>query len=330
MGNKVWAVAEHRDGRLKKVSLELIGTALRLAGPDGKAEAILAGSGVEGLAGGLSVPGVSRVYVVDGEGLAHYDAEAYAGVLASLIEKEQPWAVLFAATIQGKDLSARLAARLKTGAAADCTVLEAGEDGRLKAVRPVYAGKARATVAWRGEGPYLASLRPNVFAPPAEAVGGSPEIVKVAGPGKDALRTSLRELIKAAAGAVEVAEADIIVAGGRGMKGPEHFALLEVLARTLGAAVGASRAAVDSGWRPHSDQVGQTGKTVTPTLYIACGISGAIQHLAGMSSARCIVAINKDPDAPIFKVADYGVVGDLFEVIPILTQEIKRLREGAA
>ena len=242
-------------------------------------------------------------------------------MVAKAAELGTPSALFFSATAMGRDLAPRCAARLGVGAIADVVGLEL-VDGAFVARRPVYSGKAFATVTSAGSSPQVISLRPNVFA--AEEVGGEAEIVAL-----DGLSLSIRAMVKefaaAEGGEIDVAEADIIVSGGRGIKGPENFALIRELADSLGAAVGASRAVVDAGWIDHKHQVGQTGKVVSPSLYVACGISGAIQHLAGMSSSKVIVAINKDPDAPIFKVADYGVVGDLFDVIPPMVEAIKAL-----
>ncbi len=230
-------------------------------------------------------------------------------------------AIFFAGSAMGSDLAPRVAARLGVGGLAD--VVELSLDGdAFSAKRPVYSGKAFSTVTTAGKRPQVISLRPNVFA--AEETGGTAEVVALDGLSLS-IRAVVKELMSAAGGELDVAEADIIVSGGRGIKGPENFALIKELADALGGAVGASRAAVDAGWIEHSHQVGQTGKVVSPSLYIAAGISGAIQHLAGMSSSKVIVAINKDPDAPIFKVADYGVVGDLFDVIPPMVEAIKSL-----
>jgi electron transfer flavoprotein alpha subunit len=244
--------------------------------------------------------------------------------VAAAVVRVKPALVLFPASAMGRDLAPRVAARLGVGLAADATAL-AIEGGRLIATRPVYAGKAIQRVAFPRT-PAVASLRPKVFASAVPTSGRkaavSPLEVPLA-PG-DA-RARVREVVATAAGKLDLTEAEIIVSGGRGMKGPEHFDIIENLAAALGATVGASRAVVDAGWRPHGDQVGQTGKTVSPKLYVAVAISGAIQHLAGMSSSRCIVAINKEPEAPIFKVADYGVVGDAFEVVPALTEAVKQL-----
>ncbi|MGD8440328.1 MAG: electron transfer flavoprotein subunit alpha/FixB family protein, partial [Holophagae bacterium] len=227
----------------------------------------------------------------------------------------------FAGTAMGRDLAPRVAAALGVGALADVVALEKDGD-QLVARRPVYSGKAFATVDSAGTKPQVISLRPNVFS--QEEVGGTAEVVTLDGL-TPTIRAKVKELVDTGGGELDVAEADIIVSGGRGLKGPENFALIRELADALGGAVGASRAAVDAGWIPHKHQVGQTGKVVSPSLYVACGISGAIQHLAGMSSSKVIVAINKDPDAPIFKIADYGVVGDLFDVIPPMVEEVEKL-----
>ena len=223
-----------------------------------------------------------------------------------------------------KDLSGRLAARLGAGMAQDCIEFSI-EDSNLVAKRPIYAGKAYATVTFKGS-PQIATARPNVFELNEPDESRSAEVIDAEFSLDDSqLKTRVAEFIQEAGGKVDLTEAEKIVSGGRGMKGPENYKILEELADLIDATVGASRSAVDSGWRPHSDQVGQTGKVVSPNLYIACGISGAIQHLAGMSTSKYIVAINKDPDAPIFQKADYGVVGDLFDVVPALTEEIKKI-----
>jgi electron transfer flavoprotein alpha subunit len=227
----------------------------------------------------------------------------------------------------GKDLGPKLAARLKSSLASDCIALEMDEKGILTATRPMYAGKVWAKVVGREPRFQIATLRPNVFTPPQRDGSRAPVIERVAIKADFAvLAAKIREIVATASSKVELTVASIIVSGGRGLKAPENFKIIEELAEALGAAVGASRAAVDAGWKPHAYQVGLTGKTVSPLLYIACGISGAIQHQAGMSSSKYIVAINKDPNAPIFKIANYGIVGDVFEIVPLLTQEIKRLK----
>ncbi len=263
--------------------------------------------------------------VVESEKLAEYTTGAYTSVLNKLIRKEEPNAVLIGNTAMGKDLAPRLAQRLGVGLASDCTGMEKDDANFLSFKRPIYGGKAFAQVATDVK-PVLATIRPNTFPLAAPDAGRTAEIVTEAAEiDQDDLRAILKEVIIAASERPELTEANVIVSGGRGMKGPENFPILEALADVLGGAVGASRAAVDAGWIEQKFQVGQTGKTVSPTLYIACGISGAIQHLAGMSSSKVLVAINKDPEANIFNLADYGIVGDLFEIVPLLTEEIKKL-----
>ena len=288
--SKVLAVLEQRDGTLRKVSFEVVTAARRLGAA---VDAVVCSSGPEGCATAIA-------------------ERAKSGGYGTLV---------FAATATGKDLAPRVAAKLGVGVAADVTDL-AVEGDAIVATRPVYAGKALQKVRVLGK-PAVVSVRPNVFTPDAQASQVKPETLSVADPG----RVVVREIKAAPAGMLDVAEAQIIISGGRGLKDPANFKVLEELAKAFGgrAAVGASRAVVDAGWRAHADQVGQTGKTVSPSLYIAVGISGAIQHLAGMRTSKVIVAINKDKDAPIFKVADYGVVGDLFEIVPKLTEEIRKL-----
>ncbi|HEU5320646.1 MAG TPA: electron transfer flavoprotein subunit alpha/FixB family protein, partial [Methylomirabilota bacterium] len=297
-----------------------VSEARRLAGAlGGPVTAVLVGSGVEGLAADLAAHGADAVHLFDAPELALYATEPYGRALAQAVKDAQPAAVLVPFTAMGKDLAPRVAAQLEAGLVSDCVALSP-KDGRLEARRPMYAGKAYATVRWR-EGLQMASLRPNVFALGARDEARKAEVKK--GTVEAAARARVTRVAASAGGKVELTEAQTIVSGGRGLKGPENFHLVESLAAAFGAAVGASRAVVDAGWVDHQYQVGQTGKTVSPTLYIACGISGAIQHLAGMSSSKVIVAVNKDPDAPIFKVANYGLVGDLFEILPKLTEAAK-------
>lgn len=312
--------AEVREGKLRRPALEAISEARRLAdGLSGVVRTVLIGSGLKALADEAARYGADQVVAFDDPGLAAYATEAYARALAQAIAEAKPVAVLIPYTALGKDLAPRVAARVGAGLVSDCVAL-ALKDGRLVARRPVYAGKAYATVAWAGD-PQMATLRANVFSL------GTPDATRKAEVLSAAVDASARARVTAvkatAEGKVELTEAQVIVSGGRGLKGPEHFHLVQELGDAMGAAVGASRAVVDAGWVDHQMQVGQTGKTVSPTLYIACGISGAIQHLAGMSSSKYIVAINKDADAPIFKVANYGIVGDAFEVLPALTEAAK-------
>ena len=323
MANNVLVIAEQRDGVLKKAAFEMLGVASELAAAlGGTAQAALLGHGLSGLPDTLAQYGATKVYVADDEGLDRYSAEGYTDTLADLIGKTEPAIVLIGATAMGKDLGPRLAARLGVGLASDCTALEI-EDGRLLATRPIFAGKALAKVKLNGD-PQMATVRPNVLAAPEPDAGATAAVEPVAAL-TDNIRATVVDIVSAGEGEIDVAEAEIIVSGGRGVGGPEGFAPVSSLAKTLGAALGASRAAVDAGWIEHSHQVGQTGKTVTPNLYIACGISGAIQHLAGMKTSKVIVAVNKDPEAPIFNVANYGIVGDLFEVVPLLEKELQAL-----
>jgi electron transfer flavoprotein alpha subunit len=294
--------AEQRDGALRRASLEALSEARRLADTLGaNVGAVLVGSGVQGLTGELAAHGADVVHVFDDPALGAYATEPYARAVAQVVGDVKPAAVLVGFTALGKDLAPRLAARVGAGLVSDCTAL-AVKDG------------------WEGE-PQLATLRANVF--PLGAADPSRRAEVVVRSVDTAARGRVTAVHATAAGKLELTEAQVIVSGGRGLRGPENFHLVESLAAAFGAAVGASRAVVDAGWVDHQYQVGQTGKTVSPTLYIACGISGAIQHLAGMSSSKYIVAINKDADAPIFKVADYGIVGDVFDVVPKLTEAAK-------
>lgn len=323
MAKGVWIVAEQRGGALRKVSFEIASAARKLADQLGEeVSAVLVGSGIEGLAPELAKYGVDKVYVADDAIFADYTTDAYSAAVAKVVKENDPSILLLAASVQGKDLSAALAGKLATGMASDCTDLKI-EGGKMVAVRPMYAGKAFGEVVVESY-PQMASLRPNVFPVVENAKAGAVTKFDAAIPA-DALKTKVLETQQDASGKIELTEANIIISGGRGMKGPDEYKLLEELAGLLGAAVGASRAAVDAGWRPQTDQVGQTGKVVSPNLYIACGISGAIQHLAGMSSSKYIVAINKDEEAPIFAKADYGIVDDLFKVVPEITAACKKI-----
>ena len=315
--------AEQRDGKLRCASLETASEARRLAGPlAASVTTVVIGPGSEALAAELTAQGADRVVVFDDPAFGSYATESYARALAQATSEAKPSVVLVPFTAMGKDLAPRVAAKIGAGLVSDCVALEV-KDGRLIARRPMYAGKAYATVEWTGE-PQMATLRPNVF--PLGPKDASRPVDLVRGAADASARAKVTGVSATSQGKVQLSEAQIIVSGGRGLKGPENFHLVESLAEALGAAVGASRAIVDAGWVDHQLQVGQTGRTVSPSLYVACGISGAIQHLAGMSSSKYIVAINKDKDAPIFKVADYGIVGDLFEVLPRLTEAAKAHR----
>ena len=312
----VLVIAEQVDGAFRKVTFEALSAACKL-GTDVNAVAL--GSGIEAAAAELAKYGAKKIMVADDPALADYTVDAYTNVLAGLIQQAAPDVVIVGATTQGKELAGRLSARLDAGLATDCVALSM-EDGQVTATRPMYGGKVLADVALNGT-PAIVALRPNIVAAEEAPADGAVEKV-AANVGEVRTQVKSKQL---ETGKIDLTEAEIVVSGGRGMGGSD-FSVVEKLAEALGAAVGASRSAVDEGWRSALDQVGQTGKTVSPNLYIACGISGAIQHLAGMSSSKVIVAVNKDPEAPIFSKADYGIVGDLFEVVPALTEEVKKLK----
>ncbi len=320
----VLVVTEQRGGALRKTSHEVVWAARRLADAmGGTVDALVLGApGVDASGASLGAVGADRVLVAEDASFGRYSPGGYAGTAAAAVKAGSYGAVLVAATAAGKDLAPRIAARLDAPLATDVTGVGFA-DGKVTATRPVYAGRAIQQVTFDAPVAVL-SVRPNTFAPGSAGKAGA--VSKAAAVG-DA-RVVVREVKAAAQGKLDVAEASVVVSGGRGLKGPEHFALIENLAKAFGAAVGASRAVVDAGWRPHAEQVGQTGKTVSPQLYVAVGISGAIQHLAGMRTAKVIVAINKDKDAPIFQVADYGIVGDLFEIVPRLTEEVAKAKAG--
>ena len=322
MAKGIWVFVEHINGDVRKVTYEVL-TAGRKAADELGEElwAVLLGKDVENIAPTLGECGADKVLVAEDESLEYYTTDGYANAIAGMIKEKEPAAFLLGYTINGRDLAATVAQKVETGLVTDCVSMEI-ENGELVFTRPVYAGKAFVKAHSPESRPVMASIRPNSFM--AEKSQKSAEVEKIS-PNTGTIRQQVKDVVRQMSGRPELTEADIIVSGGRGMKGPENFQIIEELADTLGAAVGASRAAVDAGWVPHSMQVGQTGKTVSPVLYIACGISGAIQHLAGMGSSKTIVAINKDPEANIFKVADYGIVGDLFEVVPVLKEELKKM-----
>lgn len=318
--SNILVVAEVRNGLLKRPSLEAVSAARTLAEKTGgKVIALAIGQGLDAAGGQLASAGAADVLLADTAELASYSGDQWAQVVADQAKTADAAAVLMGHTAMGKDLLPRVAALLDTGLLTDITAVD--HDGSFTATKPVFAGKAIIN-ARASRMPFMATLRPNNFPVTEGADGG--QVQKISPTPGEALSV-VKEIIAAASDRVPLQEARIVVSGGRGLKEPEHFKMIEDLAAAFGpgaAAVGASRAVVDAGWRPHREQVGQTGKVVSPTLYIAVGISGAIQHLAGMRTASTIVAINKDPDAPIFKVADYGIVGDAFEIVPALTQAI--------
>jgi electron transfer flavoprotein alpha subunit len=327
MAKGVMIIAEQREGDIRKISYELVSEGRRLADSYGQeVTAVLLGSNVKDKAAKLGNYGADKVIVADDPRLETYITDAYTSVIAEIAKANGPDILLLGASAQGKDLAGRLSARLGAGLAQDCTSFTV-EEGNLLAVRPIYAGKAYAKVTFNESRPQMATARPNVMAINEPDESRSASIEDAAFTLDDGMiKTKVIDVVKDESGKIDLTEADKIISGGRGMKGPEAYGILEEVADLIGATVGASRSAVDAGWRPQSDQVGQTGKVVSPNLYIACGISGAIQHLAGMSTSKVIVAINKDPEAPIFQKADYGVVDDLFNIVPAMKEEIKKIQ----
>jgi electron transfer flavoprotein alpha subunit len=323
MPNAFWCIVEDdRKGTPKKVMAEVLGEAARLSGGNVEAVWLTDKATDEGLKQ-LGAWGAKKIWLVEHAALAPYRAEVWAPVIAELAAAQSPKAIFGPVTSRQRELMARLAARLGVGIAADCTVLTMDGD-TLVATRPVYAGKLLAKVTW-AKPPWVATLRPNVFRP-ADAQAGRKATVERPGVAVPASKmTFVERREEVSTGLPELTEAEIVLSGGRGMKGPENYVILEQMGAVIGAAVGASRAAVDAGWRPHRFQIGQTGRTISPKLYMGFGVSGAIQHLAGMLTSKVIVSVNMDPEAPIFKIADYVIVVDLFEVVPELTKEFKRL-----
>lgn len=313
-------IGEVKDGHIKRVTYEILGELLRQGV---EPMVILPGNAIsDSLKDELGQHGASKVVFLEHADLKEYTTEGYANALYAFLSTKSPSAIIAGATSQGKDFLPRLAAKFKVGMAADCTELKVS-GGSITVRRPVYAGKCSKAVTFT-QGPAVFSVRPNTF-PASTSHAKTANVEKAAGaPGN--IRAKLVQVQASAAKKVELTEADVIISGGRSLKSADAFKILFEAAEPIGAAVGASRAAVDAGYAPHDMQVGQTGKTVSPKLYIACGISGAIQHLAGMRTSKVIVAINKDAEAPIFTKADYGIVGDLFEVVPLLTQAFKSLK----
>ncbi len=322
----ILAVLEVQDGALKKISYEVL-TAARAADEAlaaGGVAALVMGPGAVQAAQGVPASAAHEVLCAEGDTLSAYAGQAYAQAVLAGAEAASAQVIVFGATAFGRDIAPRVAAARSAGLLMDVTELFA-QEGCLAARRPVYAGKALAEV--QAAGPQaVAAVRPNAFAAQAQGGPAAPARALAVEVDPASVRARVREVRREAAGRAELSEADVVVAGGRGLKEPANFGLVEDLADALGAAVGATRAVVDAGWRPHHEQVGQTGKTVSPALYFAVGISGAVQHLAGMSSSRTIVAINRDAEAPIFKIADYGIVGDALEILPKLTEEVRRAK----
>lgn len=317
---KICVFTEFTNGKVKSGSLELL-SAAKTAGAE--VSAIALGSGAKAVTAELAHYGAKKVYICESDSLNNYNSELFANFVSNLIKKSGANTVLASGTMLARDLFPRVGARLNAGVATDCTELSLSGDS-VTARKPLFAGKCSAQVNFQNCDLKIVLMRPNQLPVASPDTSATAEVLEETAPAAD-LKTLIKDVVKGASTKLDLTEANIIVAGGRGMKGAEHFKLLYDLADVLGATVGASRAVVDAGWVSHSMQIGQTGKTVAPSLYIACGISGAIQHLAGMSSSKVIVAINKDPEAPIFKKATYGIVGDVFEVLPALTQEFKKI-----
>ncbi len=324
--SNVLVFIEQRDGKVRKSSLEALTLGRTLSAKTGGAlAAAVAGSGISGLAAELIAYGAAKVFVADRPELLLFSTEGYTAALDAAATAFKPSIVLVSATAMGRDVAPRFAARRGVSVLSDVMTLDVAS-GRLAGERPVYSGKARVLVTAAPSAEIqVATPRPNVFPASRSDAPGAGEVVNLDLPALK-IRAKVVRVEAAEAGEIDVAEADKIVTGGRGIKGPESWPVLRALCHELGAALGASRAAVDAGWIGHEHQVGQTGKVVSPSLYIACGVSGAIQHLAGMGSSKVIVAINKDPEAPIFKVATYGIVGDLFQIVPAMTEAAKKLK----
>ncbi len=322
----IWVFAEQRNGVIADVTFELLGAAKKLSEDLGQSLcAVLLGGGVAGQAKTLIEYGADIVYLVDDPGLGTFNDEVYSDTFTSLINEYKPSIVLMGATTYGRSLGPRVSSRINTGLTADCTKLEIDPEKKiLMQTRPAFGGNLMATIICPDRRPQMATVRPKVMEPISPDQNKQGKIISPKITVKDNLITKVIEVVNETKDRVNLTEADIIVSGGRGLGDPKHFKLIEELAEVLGGAVGSSRAAVDAGWIPYSHQVGQTGKTVSPKIYIACGISGAIQHRAGMSSSDIIVAINKNPDAPIFKVATFGIVGDLHQIVPLLISEFKK------
>lgn len=322
MASGVLIFAEQREGKFRKVSFELLNIGKQIADKiGGPLSAVVVGKGIGEMAASLGKFGAAKVFAIDGDLFSLYSSEGYASAVAAAAKQADAAVLLTGNTSMGKDLTPRVAAKLGVGMATDCTAIEVA-GGKVQVTRPVYSGKCYLKVEMTGT-PQVLSLRPNTYPAAAES-GAAAEVVKV-DPGAVVLKAKVTQVIKSGEGKIELTEAERIVSGGRGIKDKANFKILEDLAVVIKAAVGASRAAVDSGYATLDMQVGQTGKIVNPSLYMAFGISGAIQHLAGMRTSKIIVAVNKDPEAPIFQKADYGIVDDLFKVVPVMTEELKKM-----
>ena len=328
----VWVFIECFQGEPKSVGLELLGQGRRLADSlKQKLCAVVIGKSVDAAVAAAGMYGADKVYAVEGDEYETYSADAYGHVFLELCRKYSPNTILVGATVNGRDLGSKLAVSLHTGLTADCTALSVEEEtGNVVWERPAFGGNLYAQILCADTRPQMGTCRPGAFKKPEPSPDNHPTVIRedISTPA-DAIRTKVIDFIKACEdGEIKLDEAQVIVSGGRGMKNAENFGILKDLADELGGTVGCSRAAVDAGWLPQTKQVGQTGSTVSPKIYIACGISGAVQHVAGMSESDTIIAINQDETAPIFEVADYGIVGDLFEIVPALTKELRARKQG--
>jgi len=323
----IWVLAEQREGELQEVSLELMGEGRKISDELGEELcAVVLGNNIEGLAAPLAQHSADKIYLIDSPWLASYSGEPYADVLSNLIRDKAPRAVLCGATSIGGDLAPRLAARLKTGLVSNCVALKLGDDGLLLQTKPTYGGKVHSTIICPNARPQIATVGPGILKIKSVNIPEKAEIIKVVPRfSSQRQRTKTAGVIKADPKTIDLSEAEIIVAGGRGVGSAENFKIIEELADVLGGCVAGSRMAVDAGWVPSDKLVGQTGVTVTPRLYVACGISGALHHTLGMKDSRTIVAINTDGNAPIFKLADLGIIGNLLDVVPTIVEQLREL-----
>ncbi|WP_163536378.1 electron transfer flavoprotein subunit alpha/FixB family protein [Gracilibacillus sp. YIM 98692] len=322
MSKTILVVAEHRDGALRQVTYEAIQAAALSSAENDQLHVAVIGHQIEGLTESLSSIDAEKIYLIDHSDLQQYHPEAYAAALKQVIDASNPDGIILGHTAIGRDLAPMISAKLDAGQISDVTNIE-NVDDQVVFIRPIYAGKAFEKKVFQSS-PWVVTVRPNNISA-ADSSGGKAEVENIEYAKPASLRTVIQNVVRKTSGKVDLSEAKIVVSGGRGVKSADGFKPLQELADVLGGAVGASRGACDADYCDYSLQIGQTGKVVTPEVYIACGISGAIQHVAGMSQSKIIVAINKDPEAPIFKIADYGIVGDLFEVVPLLTQEFKKV-----
>ena len=324
----IWVVIEAANGSVKNVDLELINQGKVLAEPSGeKVVAVVIGQDVHEAVKAVMAYGADEVIVVEGENYQVYNTDSYTNAIVQLVGKYQPAVVMMGSTNNGRDLLPRVAARLQVGSASDCTAVEVVEDGKIGWTRPIFGGNLLSSVTFTETRPQIGTVRAGSYGKGQPVEGRTVEVIEEAiQTHADQIRTKVLEIIKSVGQGIKLEEAEVVVAGGRGIGSAENVSLLTELASVLGGAVGGTRACVDAGWMAPQLQIGQSGKRVSPKLYIGCGISGAIQHIGGITSSDIIVAINKDPDAPIFEIADYGVVGDLFEVVPILIEEMKKVK----